>query len=284
MHIPYNSYNPVLTFFNQAAIDPSVTAIYITLYRVAKESHIVNALISAAKNGKHVTVFVEIKARFDEENNIKWSRLMKNAGVQIIYGIPDIKVHSKTALVVKQSLKENVAYAILSTGNFNETTAKFYTDHVLMTTDNNITSELLQLFNFLRDNNEGSKRKLVFNRLLVSQFNMINEFERLINEEIKKAEKGEPAIIRIKINNLEEQCMINHLYKAGKAGVKVHLIIRSICCLVPGVAGLSENVIVRRLVDRYLEHSRLFIFGSGDNVRVLMCSSDWMNRNLPSSY
>ncbi len=280
LHIPYNSYNPVLTFFNQAAIDPSVTAIYITLYRVATESHVVNALISAAKNGKYVTAFVEIKARFDEENNIKWSRLMKDAGVKIIYSIPDIKVHSKTALVVKQSLKENVAYAILSTGNFNETTAKFYTDHVLMTTDKTITAELLQLFNFLRNNNEDAKRKLVFDRLLVSQFNMINEFERLINEEIKKAEEGEPAIIRIKINNLEEQSMINLLYKASKAGVKVHLIVRSICCLVPHVAGLSENIIVRRLIDRYLEHSRLFIFGANDNVRVLMGSADWMNRNL----
>jgi polyphosphate kinase len=280
LHVPYQSYNPVLTFFNQAAVDPLVTEIYITLYRVASESHIVNALISAAKNGKRVTAFIELKARFDEENNIRWSRIMKEAGVKIIYSIPSIKVHSKTGLVIKQSSSQSILYGILSTGNFNETTAKFYTDHVLITTDKKITFELLQLFDFLKNKNEEAKKKLKFQRLLVSQFNIIDEFERLINNEIEKAKNGEATLIRIKINNLEEPYMIELLYKASNAGVKIQLLIRSICCLVPQVAGLSENIIVRRLVDRYLEHSRLFVFGNDDAATVLMGSADWMNRNL----
>jgi polyphosphate kinase len=282
LHIPYQSYNLVLAFFNQAAVDPAVTDIYITLYRVAAESHIVNALISAAKNGKNVTAFIELKARFDEANNIRWSKTMKEAGVKIIYSLPDIKVHSKIALVKKQSGLQTLSYAILSTGNFNEATAQFYTDHVLMTTDPFITGELIPLFSFLRKNDKDAKAKMKFEKLLVSQFNMYDRFAKLIEAEIQKAALGEEAMIRIKINNLEETQMIGLLYKASQAGVKVHLIIRSICCLVPGVPGISENIIVRRLVDRYLEHSRLFIFGAGSNAEVIMGSADWMNRNLHS--
>ncbi len=279
LHLPYQSYNLVLAFFNQAAVDPAVTDIYITLYRVAAESHIVNALISAAKNGKNVVTFIELKARFDEENNIRWSRLMKEAGVKIIYSQPDIKVHSKIALVKKKSGAQNLFYALLSTGNFNEITAQFYTDHVLMTTDLSIIKELIPLFDYLRKNDADAKTKIKFHKLLVSQFNMYERFEKLINAEIKKAAAGEDALIRIKINNLEEHGMIDLLYKASKAGVKVYLIIRSICCLKPGVKDLSENIIVRRLVDRYLEHTRIFIFGS-DNPEVIIGSADWMNRNL----
>ncbi|HYJ63802.1 MAG TPA: polyphosphate kinase 1 [Parafilimonas sp.] len=280
LHLPYQSYNLVLAFFNQAAVDPAVTDIYITLYRVAAESHIVNALISAAKNGKNVVTFIELKARFDEENNIRWSRLMKEAGVKIIYSQPDIKVHSKIALVKKKSGAQNLFYALLSTGNFNEITAQFYTDHVLMTTDSSIIKELIPLFDYLRKNDADAKTKIKFHKLLVSQFNMYERFEKLINAEIKKAAAGEDALIRIKINNLEEHGMIDLLYKASKAGVKVHLIIRSICCLKPGVKDLSENIIVRRLVDRYLEHTRIFIFGEDDNAEVIIGSADWMNRNL----
>ncbi len=279
LHLPYQSYNLVLAFFNQAAVDPAVTDIYITLYRVAAESHIVNALISAAKNGKNVVTFIELKARFDEENNIRWSRLMKEAGVKIIYSQPDIKVHSKIALVKKKSGAQNLFYALLSTGNFNEITAQFYTDHVLMTTDSSIIKELIPLFDYLRKNDADAKTKIKFHKLLVSQFNMYERFEKLINAEIKKAAAGEDALIRIKINNLEEHGMIDLLYKASKAGVKVYLIIRSICCLKPGVKDLSENITVRRLVDRYLEHTRIFIFGS-DNPEVIIGSADWMNRNL----
>lgn len=280
LNLPYQSYNLVLAFFNQAAVDPDVTDIYITLYRVASESHIVNALISAAKNRKNVFAFIELKARFDEENNIRWSKLMKEAGVKIIYSQPDIKVHSKIALVKKKSGDKHLSYALLSTGNFNEITAQFYTDHVLMTTDKTVIKELEPLLEFLRKNDAEAKAKIKFEKLLVSRFNMFERFEKLINAEIKKAQAGEDALVRIKVNNLEEQALIDLLYKASRAGVKVHLIIRSVCCLKPGVKDLSENIIVRRLVDRYLEHTRIFIFGTDDNAEIIIGSADWMNRNL----
>ena len=281
LHIPYQSYNPVLSFFNQAAVDVEVTDIYITLYRVAAESHIVNALISAAKNGKNVTAFIELKARFDEANNIKWSRVMKAAGVRIIYSIPDIKVHSKIGLVRKRKGAETLSYSILSTGNFNELTAQFYTDHVLMTTDPGIIKELMQLFKFLEKKDKSLQdNKLKFEKLLVSQFNMNDRLESYINTEIEKARLGQEARIRIKVNNLEEPYFISLLCKASGAGVKIDLIIRSVCCLIPGLPGLSENITIRRLVDRYLEHTRLLIFGEGDTAEVIMGSADLMNRNL----
>jgi polyphosphate kinase len=279
LHLPYDSYNTVLSFFNQAAVDASVTDIYITIYRVASESHILNALISAAKNGKNVTVFVELKARFDEENNIKWSRKMKNAGVQIVYSPPDIKVHSKIGLIKKKVGDQTVCYCILSTGNFHEVTAKFYTDHVMLTTDPVITEELLQLYKFL---SKRKREKVHFETLLVSQFNMKERFERLIDQEIEKVRLGREGLIRIKINNLEEPSMIHMLYKASNAGVQVQLLVRSVCCLVPGVEGLSANITVKRIVDRYLEHSRIFIFGCDDDCEIVIGSADWMNRNLHS--
>jgi polyphosphate kinase len=281
LHIPYQSYNPVLSFFNQAAVDIDVSDIYITLYRVAEESHIINALISAAKNGKNVIAFVELKARFDEANNIRWSRIMKDAGVKIIYSNPEIKVHSKIALVRKRKDSGKQSFAILSTGNFNEITAQYYTDHVLMTTDTPIVTELLQLFKFLQLKEISEKdKKPEFDELLVAQFNLNDELEKLIDKEIAKAKYGKEALIRIKVNNLEEPGIIRHLYKASEAGVKIHLIVRSICCLVPGVPGESENIIATRIVDQYLEHSRILIFGTGDNAEVLIGSSDLMTRNL----
>jgi polyphosphate kinase 1 len=281
LHIPYQSYNPVLSFFNQAAVDAEVTDIFITLYRVAAESHIVNALISAAKNGKNVTAFIEIKARFDEANNIKWSRVMKDAGVKIIYSIPDIKVHSKIALVKKRKGFEDVSYAILSTGNFNEITAQLYTDHVLMTTDPVIIKEMLSLFKFLQKKNKTPDNyKLKFDKLLVSQFNMNTRLEKLIDNEIERAKQGADAMIRIKVNNLEEPLFISLLYKASQAGVKINLIIRSVCCLMPGLPGISDNITVKRIVDRYLEHTRIMIFGAGENAEVIIGSTDLMTRNL----
>jgi polyphosphate kinase len=281
LHLPYQSYNPVLSFFNQAAVDVEVSEIYITLYRVAADSHIVNALISAAKNGKKVTAFIELKARFDEANNIKWSRRMRDAGIRIIYSMPRIKVHSKIALIKKTSGVDTVSYAILSTGNFNEITAQFYTDHVLMTTDPLIIKELLVLFKYLqKDEKLDNRPKVKFEQLLVSQFNMIERFEKLIDQEIQKAHLNEDALIRIKVNNLEDPHMISLLYKASQAGVKVNLILRGICCLMPAIPGISENITVKRIVDRYLEHTRIFLFGASDNPEVIMGSADWMIRNL----
>lgn len=281
LHLPYQSYNPVLSFFNQAAVDINVTEIYITLYRVAEESHIINALISAAKNGKEVVVFIELKARFDEANNIKWSKVMKDAGVRIIYSIPKIKVHSKIALIKKRKDDQKQLFAILSTGNFNEITAQLYTDHVLMTSDSGITKELMQLFKFLELANViDHNKKIKFDKLLVSQFNMVAVLNKLIDKEIEKAKLGQPARIRIKVNNLEEPQMIGRLYAAGKSGVKVDLLVRSICCIVPAIPGESENITVKRIVGRYLEHSRILIFGAGENAEVVMGSADLMTRNL----
>jgi polyphosphate kinase len=281
LHLPYQSYNPVLSFFNQAAIDINVSDIYITLYRVAEESHIINALISAAKNGKNVIAFIELKARFDEANNIRWSRIMKDAGVKLIYSPPLIKVHSKIALIRKRKDGVKQSFAILSTGNFNEITAQFYTDHVLMTTDKTILRELRRLFNFLQLNHHSNKGKEIgFKSLLISRFNMNDELKKLIDKEIAKAKRGENGLIRIKVNNLEEAGIINQLYDASNAGVKINLIIRSICCLIPGIPGQSENIVVKRIVDRYLEHSRILIFGTKDNAEIIIGSADLMTRNL----
>jgi polyphosphate kinase len=281
LHFPYHSYNSILSFFNQAAIDPDVSEIYITLYRVAADSLIANALISAAKNGKRVTVFIELKARFDEANNIIWSRKMKKAGIQIIYSIPGIKVHTKIALVVKISNGKKKTYSVISTGNFNELTARFYTDHTLLTSDKEINSELLTLFHFLGKRVKPSSHNVSsFKKLYVSQFNLVDNFQRLINNEIKNVKNKGAGLIRLKLNNLEEPGMIDMLYKAGKAGVTIHLLIRSICCLVPEITGQSENIQVRRLVDRYLEHTRIFIFGEDNNAKIIIGSSDWMTRNL----
>jgi polyphosphate kinase len=281
LHLPYQSYNPVLSFFSQAAVDATVTDIYITLYRLAPDSHIAHALMSAAKNGKNVVVFIELKARFDEANNIKWSRTMKAAGIKLVYSLPQIKVHSKIALVKKKIAGKKMAYAIISTGNFNEVTAKFYTDHVLMTSQIAIIKEMETLFSSLEHGyKHGSAEKIKFQELLVAQFNLIDELEKLINIEIKNAKKGLPALIRIKVNNFEEPNLIRLLYKANKAGVKIELIVRSICCITPGVVGISEHITVRRIVDRFLEHTRLFIFGEDNKAVVYMGSADLMTRNL----
>lgn len=283
LHLPYHSYNYILRFFNEAAIDLNVKEIYVTLYRVAADSHIVNALISAAKNGKKVTVLVELKARFDEANNLKWSKKMKAAGIKIINSIPGLKVHAKVALVKRQEQKEQQCYSFMATGNFNEATGRFYTDHVFFTSKPEFGVELDWLFTYLQSRVQPDMYpKIEFKHLLVSQFNLIKRFNKLIDREIKNAKEGKPAGIIIKLNNLQEREMIARLYDASKAGVKVQLIVRSICCLAPGVAGQSENISVHRIVDRYLEHARIFVFHNNGDTEYYMGSADWMNRNLHS--
>ncbi|MBC7875207.1 MAG: polyphosphate kinase 1 [Ferruginibacter sp.] len=283
LHLPYHSYNYILRFFNEAAIDPTVKEIYVTLYRVAADSHIVNALISAARNGKKVTVFVELKARFDEANNLKWSKKMKAAGIKIINSIPGLKVHAKVALVKRVEEKEVKNYSFMATGNFNEATGRFYTDHVLFTSHKEIGVELEWLFDYLQSRKQPADyMKIPFQHLLVSQFNLIKRFDKLIEREIKNAKKGRPAGIIIKLNNLQERDMIIKLYAASKAGVKVQMLVRSICCLAPGVEGQSENITIHRIVDRYLEHARVFAFHNNGEPDYYMGSADWMNRNLHS--
>jgi len=284
INVPYQRYDPVLRFFNEAATDPSVEEIYVTLYRVATNSIIVSALSTAAKNGKKVTAMVELKARFDEANNIKWAKRMKAAGVRIIYSSLDLKVHAKVALV-KRRIAEKIQYlGMLATGNLNETTAKFYTDHILLTAHQPMLIELELLFGFLSKKKKvpAAEDQINFEHLLVAQFNLKNKFLSLVQREIDHAAQGFPAEITIKMNNLEERVLISKLYEASQAGVKIKLIVRGICCLIPGVAGLSENIEVLRIVGRYLEHGRIFIFHNNGDEAIFMGSADWMNRNIYS--
>jgi len=281
VHTPYQRYDTILRFFNEAAIDERTEEIYTTLYRVASDSMIVHALISAARNGKKVTVFVELKARFDEANNIKWAKNMKAAGVRIIYSIPGLKVHAKVALVKKKQSGRVIYTGLFATGNLNESTARFYTDHILLTAKHSLVRELELLFLFLVERKKPKEKDSIpFQHLLVAQFNLQQQFLQLVDREISHARQGLPAGIIIKLNNLEEQVLISKLYEASNAGVAIQLIVRGICCLIPGVAGMSEHITVRRIVDKYLEHGRAFLFQNAGNEEIYLGSSDWMNRNI----
>lgn len=281
IHTPYRSYDTVLRFFNEAAIHPDAEEIYVTVYRMANDSRIANALISAARNGKKVTVIVELKARFDESNNIRWSKKLSDAGVTIIHSVPSLKIHAKIALVKFRDSYGIKALGLLATGNLNETTARFYTDHILLTAHEGMMAELEQVFSFLRRMKKPEPQDMYeYNHLLIAQFNLRDIFIRLIDREISNASKGLQAGIIIKLNNLEEKVLIEKLYEASSAGVKIDLIVRGICCLLPGVPGLSDNIIVKRIVDRYLEHGRVFIFENNSDKEVYLGSADWMNRNI----
>ncbi|MFC4210287.1 polyphosphate kinase 1 [Pedobacter lithocola] len=281
IHTPYQSYDSVLRFFNEAAVDPNVEEIYLTIYRVASDSKIINALISAAQNGKKVLVLVELKARFDEANNIKWAKRMKEKGVEIVYSVTALKVHAKVALV-KRKIDGRMLYTgLLATGNFNESTAAFYTDHILMTANKDILREIELLFIFLSKRVKPSSADLIkFKHILVAQFNLQQTFLNLIDREIEYAKLGKEASITIKLNNLEEKVLITKLYEAAQAGVKITMIVRSICRVIPGVKGMSENIKVIRIVDRYLEHGRIFVFNNLGKQDVYLGSADWMNRNI----
>lgn len=284
INVPYQSYDPVLRFFNEAANDHYVEEIYTTLYRVADDSRIVSALITAAINKKKVVVMVELKARFDEANNIKWAKKMKAAGVRIVYSNIDLKVHAKVALVKRQVDGREDYLGLLATGNLNERTARFYTDQVLLTAHQPMLKELEALFGFLNKNKKAPSAEdmIDFQHLLVAQFNLQRRFSDLIQREIDHAKNGRRSGIIIKLNNLEERTLIAKLYEASRAGVSIRLIIRGICCLIPGRKGMSENISVTRIVDRYLEHGRIFVFENNGAEEVFMGSADWMNRNIYS--
>jgi len=277
LNFPYHTYDYVLRFFNEAAIDPKVKEIKTTFYRVAADSFIVNALMSAARNGKKVQAFIEVKARFDEENNLRWAERMKEAGIRITYSIPGLKVHAKTALVKRLDANGKLrSFAFLGTGNFNEKTAGIYADHGLFTSNQDLNKELDSVFKYLYKRTPIKKLE----HLLVSQFNMDTRFIEMIDREIEQARDGRKAEILVKLNNLEDPKMINKLYDASAAGVKVRLIVRGICCLKPGEAPYSSNIKIYRLVDRYLEHARVFVFHNGGKDEMYMGSADWMKRNL----
>lgn len=267
-HFPYHSYDYVLQFFNEASLDPEVEEINVTFYRMAKDSVIGESLISAATQGKTVKVFMEVKARFDEENNLSWARRMKEAGITIVYSLPGLKVHAKVALVKKA----DKMYGFFGTGNLNETTSQIYCDHGLFSANQEMTKELSAVFDYLYTKKPPSK----FKNLIVSQFNAVERFVGMINREIENAEAGKEARIIIKLNNLQEPKLIEKLYEAASKGVEVKLIVRSICCLVPGEHGIK----VKRIVDRYLEHARVFYFHNDGEQDLYLGSSDWMDRNL----
>lgn len=278
---PYESYHPVMRLFNEAAVDDKVEEIYTTIYRVAKYSKILQALMSAVKNGKKVTVFVELRARFDEANNIRWARQLQKAGVTVLYSFSDFKVHAKVALIKGHNEEGVFRYGLFSTGNLNEQTSEIYADHVMLTRNPEMCAELETLFTYLIHRKQQSKvPRPEFNALLVAPFNLGTSFLEKIEREIQHARQGKPAAITIKLNNLEEETFIEKLYEADRAGVKIQLIIRSICRLVPGKKGFSENLKVRRIVDRYLEHSRVFIFHNLGKEEVWLGSADWMYRNI----
>lgn len=276
LSFPYQSYTHIIDLLREASIDPKVTSIQITLYRVAKNSHIINALINAIKNGKQVTAVVELQARFDEEANIRWANKLNDEGVKVIYGVPGLKLHSKLFVISRKEQNKEVHYAHVGTGNFNEDTAKLYGDHSILTCDKRITEEVLRLFQFYNDNYKTGNYK----NLVVSPFFTRKRYVQLINKEIEYAHDGKEAFIILKMNSLTDPEMIKKLYEASQAGVKIRLIVRSICSLVPGVKGFSENIEAISIVDKFLEHARVFVFNQGGDKKVFLSSADWMTRNI----
>ncbi|NVK04607.1 MAG: polyphosphate kinase 1 [Flavobacteriia bacterium] len=274
--LPYHTFSYVIRFLREAAIDPHVENISITLYRLADQSRVISALINAAKNGKKVTVVIELQARFDEEANIHWTEKLRTEGVRVISGVPGLKVHSKVTLVQRREGKKLVDYCIIGTGNYHEGTAKIYTDYHLMTSDKRITKEVRQVFEFIDAN------YLVFkyDHLIVSPHYTRKRFLALIDNEIENAQAGKPAGMFLKMNSLSDYTMVDKLYEASQAGVKIRLIIRGICCLIPGIPGVSDNIEAISVIDRFLEHSRVYMFENSGETKCFIASADFMTRNL----
>ena len=272
IHVPYHSFNGYIRVLREAAIKPEVKAIKTTLYRLAKDSKVVKALITAARNGKKVTAVVELLARFDEESNIKWSKRMQEEGVNVIFGVEGLKIHSK--LLYIESKKGNIA--CIGTGNFHEGNAKIYTDYLMMTARPKIVNEVAKVFDFI----DRPFSPFRFSELLVSPNSMKSRILRMLDTEIRNAGEGKEAWVKIKINHITDTDMVTKLYQASKAGVKIDIVIRGNCSLVPGLKGLSENIRCVGIIDRYLEHSRILIFANGGKPRFFIGSADWMPRNL----
>jgi len=278
LHFPYQSFDYLIRFLMEAAFDPKVDEIKITQYRVAENSAVINTLVSAAQNGKKVTVFVELKARFDEENNMSTAERMEQAGIRIIYSIPGLKVHAKVAVIIRKDSEDGNKrrdFAYLSTGNFNEKTARVYSDMALLTCNDEIITDINKVFAVL----EGKMAEPTFRHLLVARFNMVPELIRMIHREIEHVKLGRKGRIVLKMNGLHDQNMINELYHASENGVEIDLIVRGICCLVPGQP-YSANIRITRIVDMFLEHSRIWYFYNDGKEDVYLTSADWMRRNL----
>ncbi len=276
LYYPYHTFEHVLELLRQASFDPSVLAIKINIYRVAKDSRIIDSMIHAAHNGKKVTVVVELQARFDEEANIHWAKRLTEAGVHVIFSAPGLKIHAKLFLISRKENGEVVRYAHIGTGNFNEKTARLYTDYSLLTADARITNEVRRVFNFI----ENPYRPVTFDYLMVSPQNSRRLLYEMVDREIANAQQGLPSGITLKLNNLVDKGLVDRLYAASSSGVPVNLLVRGMCSLIPNLEGISDNIRAISIVDRYLEHDRVYIFENGGDKKVYLSSADWMTRNI----
>ncbi len=276
LHYPYQTFDHIIDILREAAIDPKVTSIRINLYRVAERSKVINALINAVKNGKSVTAVVELRARFDEEANIHWANTLQEEGVEVIFGVEGLKVHSKLILITRKERRSHTHYAHIGTGNFHEGSARLYSDLSLLTTDERITNEVSKVFEFFKSNYKVRR----YSHLFVSPINTRRRLLQMIQNEMDNANEGKPAYMILKMNNLVDREMIRKLYEASQTGVRIQLIVRGICSLVPGVKGMSENITAISILDRFLEHARIFLFANGGEERFFISSADWMVRNL----
>ncbi len=276
VHTPFHKFNHILTFLSEASIDPDVKRICITIYRLSKLSSVANTLINAAKNGKEVVVQIELQARFDETNNIDYAKLMQDQGVKLIFGIPTLKVHAKVCVVEKLINNKILKYGFISTGNFNESTAKIYTDFTIFTSNQSLLDEISNVFEFFSFN----YKKFKYEKLIISPYNTKKFFKSLIKNEIKNAKSGKDAFIKIKLNNITNYEMVEELYKAAEEGVKIYLVVRGICCLIPNQKNVHNNIELISIVDKFLEHTRMFIFCNNGKNKTYISSADWMTRNL----
>jgi len=279
LHFPYHSFNSVIDLLREAAMDPEVFSINITAYRLAFNSKIINALINAVRNGKNVLVMLELRARFDEENNLEWKKLLEEEGVKVLIGMPNIKVHAKLCLIKKRSGKKTIQYGFVSTGNLNERTAKVYADECMLTSNRNVMADISRIFKYL-ENPSRSKYLSACKTLLVCPHIMRGQLMQLINAEIKHAKAKKKASIILKVNSLSDPQMINKLYEAANAGVELRFVIRGICCAKLNNKKWHKHVSAISIVDEYLEHSRIMVFHHGGKERIFISSADWMLRNL----
>ena len=276
MYAPYHNFSYVIKFLREAALDPKVRSIKITLYRLATVSQVVSSLVNAAKNGKKVLVQIELQARFDEENNIHVAEQLEAAGIQLVFGVPGLKVHTKICVIEREEGNKTKRYGIISTGNFNESTAKIYTDYTLFTSHQKILKDVVKVFNFLEVNYKLKE----YQHLIVSPHYTFNTLIRLIDKEIQNIKDGKSALIRLKLNNITNYKLIDKLYEASCAGVTIEMIVRGVCCLIPGVKGMSENIKVISVIDKFLEHPRVYIFHNDGDSKMYISSADLMTRNI----
>ena len=276
VYTPYHTFSYIVKFLREAALDPKVKTIKITIYRLAQISHVASSLINAAKNGKKVTVSIELRARFDEAANINYAEQMQDVGVTMLFGVTGLKVHCKMCVIEREENNKLVRYGFISTGNFNESTAKIYTDFTLMTANSKILKDVNKVFDFLEVNYKVNRYK----HIITSPHYTKSKIFALIDKEIESSIAGKPAYIKLKMNSISSYKMIDKLYEASRAGVKIQMIVRGLCCLVPGVKGMSENIEIISIIDKFLEHTRLYIFSNQNNPKIYISSADWMTRNI----